>query len=269
MADHRRHARRKTAKIEQADRKVARAAGGERDTSWMKAVGQASELADQPPLIALSAATIAAGVMLGKGRVTRTGIRMLASHWLATQVKSFIKRRVDRTRPFVMLGGDSYHARKGHTHAKRENSFPSGHMAGAVAVARAVARDYPASAPIGYAAATAAGAVQLPRGAHFLSDVLAGAVIGLLAEAAVRLILPPRNPRSPGQPSVRRPIVDADSVIEAQKGGQFVSDGTEALDPVDVASQRERADPGGDERRRARAMDSLERERLGDAFSLV
>lgn len=211
MADHRQRTRHQTAKVEQADRKLARAAGSKRDTSWMKAIGQVSELADQPPLIALSVVTIMAGLLLGKGRLTRTGVRILASHWLATQAKSFIKRRIDRTRPFVMLGGESYHARRGQSRAKRENSFPSGHTAGAVAIARAVARDYPAAAPVGYAAATAAGAVQLPRGAHFLSDILAGAAIGLLAEAAVRLILPPARkksvepPASAGRSSILKP----------------------------------------------------------------
>lgn len=260
MADHRRRTRRKTAKIETADRKVARAAGSERDTAWMKVVGQASELADQPPLIALSAATIAAGVLLGKARLARTGIRMLASHWLATQAKSFIKHRVDRTRPFVMLGGDSYHAHKGHSHAKRENSFPSGHTAGAVAVARAVARDYPASAPLGYAAATAAGAVQLPRGAHFLSDVLAGAAIGLLAEAAVRLILPPAKARTSGSPPASGRIVAADPA----NGSESVCARAEAVDAGLLAGERERVDLGGDESGYAFPMNPLERARPGD-----
>lgn len=191
MTTGKRNVRHQAAKLEKADRKVARATGGQRDSPTIKTLGRLSELADQPPLIALSAATVAAGLALRHDRVVRTGVRMLASHWLATKAKSFVKQRVDRTRPFVMLSGKSYHAREGHSHSKKENSFPSGHTAGAVAIARAVARDYPASAPVGYAAASAAGAAQLPRGAHYLSDVLVGAAIGWLAEAAVRLILPP------------------------------------------------------------------------------
>lgn len=181
----------RTGKVERADRKVARTTGSARDTAIVRALGTLSDLADQPPLIALSGATLAVGAITRNARLARTGLRMLASHWLATRAKSFIKHRVDRSRPFVMLSGGAYHARPGHSRAKRESSFPSGHTAGAVAVARAVARDYPAGAPVGYAAAGAAGAIQVPRGAHFLSDVVVGAAIGWLAEAAVRLLLPP------------------------------------------------------------------------------
>jgi membrane-associated phospholipid phosphatase len=188
-----RAAKNKVATVESMDRKVARGAGSKRDTPMVKAIGTVSDLADQPPLIAISALTMATGVVLGRGRITRTGARMLASHLLATQMKSFVKHRVDRTRPFVMLGGNDYHARKGTSHAKSENSFPSGHTAGAVAVARAVARDFPESAPIGYTAAATAAAVQLPRGTHFASDVLAGALIGVVAEALVALVIPIEN----------------------------------------------------------------------------
>jgi membrane-associated phospholipid phosphatase len=62
-------------------------------------------------------------------------------------------------------------------------SFPSGHTAGAVAMARAVARDYPDTASAAYLAAAVVGALQIPRRAHFAGDVLAGAAVGIAAEA--------------------------------------------------------------------------------------
>ena len=204
--------RKEAANLERVDRKVARKTGHQRDSALMRAVGGIRELADQPPLIALSAATIAAGILLQKGQVTLTGIRMFASHWLATKAKTFIKHRIDRTRPFVMLDDGSYHARKGQSRAPRENSFPSGHTAGAVAIARAVARDFPATARIGYTAAAAAGAVQLPRGKHYLSDVLVGAAIGLIAEGVISLIIPARLAKGaeiPGDPYENRTRVFA------------------------------------------------------------
>jgi membrane-associated phospholipid phosphatase len=245
MAKTKHTAARSTAKVEKIDRRLARATGGQRNTRWMKMVGAISEAADQPPLIALSAATILAGVILGKRRLTRTGVRMLASHWLATQAKSLVKQQVDRTRPFVLLGGESYHARKGHSAAKRENSFPSGHTAGAVAVARAVARDYPASAPIGYGAAVTAGAVQLPRGAHFLSDVVAGAAIGLAAEAAIRLFLQPADAQGAVPGSADRVVADAGTVLEPADRGELVHVGSEAFDGV--AGKHGNADPRGND----------------------
>ncbi|AYJ84734.1 phosphatase PAP2 family protein (plasmid) [Sphingomonas paeninsulae] len=189
MPNVKRVAKKQTAKVEQTDRKVAHETGGKRDTSFMKAVGKISDLADQPPLIALGATTTILGLAAGNDRLARTGMRILASHWLATAAKSFVKHRIDRTRPFVMLNGGSYHAEKGSSTAKRENSFPSGHTAGAIAVARAIAREYPERAPVAYGAAVSAAAVQLPRGTHFLSDVLVGGLIGFAAEAAISVFL--------------------------------------------------------------------------------
>lgn len=177
-------------KLESGDRKIARVAGSKRDTPLVKAVGHVSDLADQPPLIALSILAIGAGALLRRKRFARTGVRMLLSHLLATQAKSFVKHRVDRTRPFVMLNGGSYHGKKGNSSEKSENSFPSGHTAGAVAVARAIARDYPDKAGIAYTSAGAAAAAQLPRAAHFATDVVVGGMIGWAAEAVVSLVLP-------------------------------------------------------------------------------
>ncbi|TZG25766.1 phosphatase PAP2 family protein [Sphingomonas montanisoli] len=262
MTSTRTKAKRGKRKVETADRHVARATGGKRDSSVVKAIGQVSELADQPPLIALSAATIAVGLLLRRGRVVRVGARMLASHWLATQAKSLVKQHVDRTRPFVMLGGETYHARKGHSPAKRENSFPSGHTAGAVAVARAVARDYPASAQVGYAAATAAGAIQLPRGAHYLSDVVVGAAIGWLAEAAVRLILPPAPAAGERGSGSRRDATI--SAVEPLERGEPARDRAPALDAGLVAGERKVADPCRDEQGGLRAIQAFDRERLDE-----
>jgi membrane-associated phospholipid phosphatase len=194
MPQVKRAVQKKASALERADRKVARATGSKHDTPVVKTLGTISDLADQPPLIAISIATIGAGLVLRDSRLARSGVRMLASHWLATAIKSTIKHRIDRTRPAVILKGGSYHARKGTSHAKPENSFPSGHTAGAVAVARAVSRDYPDAAPVAYSAATAAAAVQLPRAAHFASDVLVGGLIGLVAEALIAFVLPADAP---------------------------------------------------------------------------
>ncbi|KQM18785.1 phosphatase PAP2 family protein [Novosphingobium sp. Leaf2] len=179
-----------TEAVERTDMTVARATGTQRKTRVVRAMGVASDLADQPPLRAWSALACAIGLLRGDRRLVRTGVRMLASHTLATLGKSSIKHRIDRTRPFVMLDGGDYHAREGDSSETRENSFPSGHTAGAMAVAGAVACEYPQHAMTAYSIAAAAGAIQIPRGKHYLSDVLVGAVIGLAADVAVRLVFP-------------------------------------------------------------------------------
>jgi|GEM_PF-1685170 len=156
----------------------------------VKVAGTLSEVADQPPMVAINLATIAAGLIARDARLTRTGVRMLAAHGLATLAKAVIKRNVDRARPKLFASRDAHRPKAGDRDEGPHNSFPSGHTAGAVAVARAVAREYPAAAvPVHTAAATIA-AVQVPRGTHFPIDVVAGAVIGWAAEAIVARIMP-------------------------------------------------------------------------------
>lgn len=175
----------KHGKIEKTDVAAGKAAASARDGVAVRALGAISELADQPPLIAICMGTFAAGLLLRNGRLARAGGRMLAAELLATGLKSFVKHRVDRTRPRVVDGGGGYKRQRGSDHASEQNSFPSGHTAGAVAVASAFAREYPEHRAAACAAAVATGAIQLPRGQHYVSDVIAGAIIGLVAEAAV------------------------------------------------------------------------------------
>lgn len=151
----------------------------------VRAIGDAAQLADQPPLVAASALTLAAGLASGRPRLARTGARMLAAHGLATLFKALIKDRIDRTRPRRVARDGHHEAKPGHSKAKDKRSFPSGHSAGAVAVARAIARDNPGAAAVAYPLAAAASLVQVPRQAHFPSDVVIGAALGVLAEALV------------------------------------------------------------------------------------
>ena len=80
---------------DQASRPVVEA----RETWPVRLAGTASELADQPPLVALSVATAVAGTAMRRQAVVRAGFRMLVAHALATGIKSVLKNRIDRTRP--------------------------------------------------------------------------------------------------------------------------------------------------------------------------
>jgi undecaprenyl-diphosphatase len=148
-------------------------------------LGWISELADQPQLYAVSAATVAIGLVRQDSRMMRAGLRMLVAEWLATKAKSFVKHRVDRTRPHVPVDGGRYRMERGSSRDKDLNSFPSGHTAGAVAVARAYASEYPEHAVQATLLATLAGAIQIPRCMHFATDIGAGAAIGLVAGSLV------------------------------------------------------------------------------------
>lgn len=158
-----------------------------RRRSWpVRALEPVADLGDQPPMRVLCAATIAAGLAGGDRRLAKAGVAMLAAHTLATVAKDFVKRRVDRTRPRSMgKPGKDHRPSPGRSEAKEETSFPSGHSAGAAAVARAFARAYPEHAAPAYAAAGIIALAQIPRCAHYPTDVGAGIAIGVAAEAAV------------------------------------------------------------------------------------
>lgn len=171
-------------KVEEADASTAAAVRPFRQTPPVRAISFLSKMGDQPPLRALCGAAIAAGIAARDERLLRAGIRALASHTLATWVKDAIKHRIDRTRP-NSNGRSRPGISPGKDSSKSETSFPSGHSAGAAAVASAFARDFPEYRTPAYAAAGLIALAQVPRCSHYPSDVGTGIAIGIAADAAV------------------------------------------------------------------------------------
>jgi membrane-associated phospholipid phosphatase len=206
------------------------------ETRPVRALAAVGELADQPPLIAASLLTAALGGAIGDRRLMRTGLRMLAAHALATGVKSVVKDHVDRPRP-GQVGEDGEHDIEVGGDDDEERSLPSGHTAGAVAVARAIVREYPGAARMAYGFAALAAGIQVPRHAHYPSDVAVGTVIGLAAEAivhaaardAVRLLAAGPGPRhSPAQSAggaVPEPRGRAIPQVAGDEGARAPTDG--------------------------------------------
>lgn len=183
--------------LHKADVALSVRAGHLRDDPAVVAAAQASEITDQPPALTLAAVATLAGLLGGRPRLAEGGLRALAALWLATGIKSRIKSTVVRTRPSRLLDEGQYDLGVNGPDESDYNSFPSGHTADAVAAARAIGRVAPQAGLPMLAAAAVVGLVQVPRGKHYLADVLAGAVVGLVAEAAVDALfgaarLPPR-----------------------------------------------------------------------------
>lgn len=155
----------------------------------MQALGAVSDLSDQEPLYAASAAVLTTAVALRDGPTWRTGTRILAAHLLATAFRGIVKQLVDRTRPDAAARRGDYVLREGRRHDTDFNSFPSGHTAGAVAVALAVGRDHPGARGLALSLAAAAGAAQVLRSKHYVTDVVAGAVMGAAGEALVDALI--------------------------------------------------------------------------------
>lgn len=174
--------------IEAADVAAAVEAGRFRDHRIVKLLGFLSEISDQPPAFTLATAASVGGVLTQRPRLAEAGLRALAVLTVATAAKSAVKAVVVRTRPFMLLERGEYETGLMGPNDGPWNSFPSGHTANAVGVARAVSRVLPeAAAPLGLAAAGIA-AVQVPRATHHPLDVIAGAALGWASEAAVNCL---------------------------------------------------------------------------------
>lgn len=155
----------------------------------VRALGAVSDLSDQEPLYAAAAGTLVTAALLRDGRSWRAGTRFLAAHLLATALRGIVKQMVDRTRPDAAAERGEYVLRKGRRHDTDFNSFPSGHTAGAVAVALAVRRDYPGARVPVLVLAGLAGLAQVIRSKHYVSDVVAGALIAVAAEGLVDALI--------------------------------------------------------------------------------
>lgn len=171
-----------------ADRDVTLKAAEQRDRPVVKATGLLAEIGDQPQLVATSIGTAVIGLIARRPDMIRGGLRMLAAHAAATFVKSAIKSSIDRTRPEQAIEDGKAKFEPGDSDDHEQTSFPSGHTAGAVAVARAASRDIGGA---GAPAAVISGMVAVAQpltGKHYLSDLVVGAAVGWIAEALVSAV---------------------------------------------------------------------------------
>jgi membrane-associated phospholipid phosphatase len=174
-------------KLLEVDARAVEAAQPYQDSKLLERI---ADLGDQPPLRVLCASTIAAGVLARDRRFVRAGVRMLAAHTLATWAKDFVKHRVDRRRPRSAGNPRTDHRpAPGRSRDKEETSFPSGHAAGAAAVGRALARELPEYTVPAYAVSGVLAVAQIPRCAHYPTDVGVGIAIGVAAEALVGRVM--------------------------------------------------------------------------------
>ncbi|SEK51660.1 PAP2 superfamily protein [Sphingomonas palmae] len=178
------------------------------DGKLVRALTPLCKLADETPLMVLSGATLTAGLVLRRPGTTRLGVRMFAAHLVANAAKTVLKGSVDRLRPNAVDHEPEIKPGSG-TDNKAANAFPSGHTAGAVAVAQAVAHEFPRVAAPARAVAVVASATQVPRGAHYLTDMLSGAAVGWASEriagyvlARLEPIILTRTTRKPSATSV-------------------------------------------------------------------
>ncbi|MEN8654660.1 phosphatase PAP2 family protein [Streptomyces sp. 21So2-11] len=172
----------------------------------------------------------------GSTRARRAAVRGVASLALASATVNTVgKRSVRRVRPVL----DTVPLVRQLKRQPITTSFPSGHSASAAAFATGVALE---SKGWGAVVAPVAAAVAISRiytGAHYPSDVLVGAALGVGAAFAVRGLVPTRSQMpAPGRPHTQAPALPGGQdlvVVVNKRAGSAAAKATLVRDALPLA----------------------------------
>ncbi|MDF0650405.1 MAG: phosphatase PAP2 family protein [Nitrospira sp.] len=128
-------------------------------------------------------ATLSALLLLGawafeKPTIKPAAIQSLIAHGIAALLANGLKHLIGRPRPKFVHSGDWQMTL---SLASGLDSFPSGHSTASFAVATVLARQFPFFGPLCIAIALFVALSRILRGSHFLTDVVGGAVLGILS----------------------------------------------------------------------------------------
>src|SRR5262249_46262162 len=98
----------------------------------------------------------------------------------ALAATALISRSMKLMFRFERPSSDPGHTRLFSRHWRRADAFPSGHTMAAFASATVIASEYPAIAPVAYVLATYVGVARIQQDTHWASDVVVGALLGIL-----------------------------------------------------------------------------------------
>ena len=132
-------------------------------------------------IAALAAAIMACGHLLDRPREVvagRLGLFAVIAGGLSVEI---LKRLFCRSRPLAEGAGRFFTAFPCLDKGSWLRSFPSGHSVTAFALAYVLSRAYPRGSPVFYALATMVALSRVYLASHFLSDIVAGAALGLFA----------------------------------------------------------------------------------------
>jgi membrane-associated phospholipid phosphatase len=130
---------------------------------------------------AVAAAIMAAGIILGRPREALAGRLGLFAVILGGFSVQLPKHLFCRSRPLADEAGKFFTDFPCLGKGSWLRSFPSGHSVTAFALAYVLARTYPKASPVFYGLATMVAFSRVYLASHFLSDIVAGAALGLLA----------------------------------------------------------------------------------------
>jgi membrane-associated phospholipid phosphatase len=163
------------------DRPAQRYIQGHRSASANELSGSIRRFGQIEVYGTVTAGILAAGLVSGNADLTRTGGRLAATLALAGASASLGKLVLGRARPNESLAADGYSPFSGQV------AMPSGHTAMAFALATTLADEVDRTwASVGlYTMATAVGWSRVNDDNHWLTDVAAGAVLGITSAKLV------------------------------------------------------------------------------------
>jgi membrane-associated phospholipid phosphatase len=151
------------------------------NASWDRIAKDVQNLGDTPSIF-IAGGTYLAGVAFKDPEVRATGIDTMVTMGLANLLLTIpLKVVVGRSRPYAGHGTHDFHPFNG------GESFPSGHTTQAFALASVIAEhaDTPWVSGVSYGLAGLVGMARVEQRAHFVSDVVAGGLIGTFVGKAV------------------------------------------------------------------------------------
>jgi membrane-associated phospholipid phosphatase len=113
-----------------------------------------------------------------KPSIKSVAIQTLIAHGIAALLANVLKHLIGRPRPKFVHSGDWQMSL---SLASGLDSFPSGHTTASFAVATVLAKRFPLIGPLCLGIALFVGISRVLRGSHFPTDVMGGAVIGILS----------------------------------------------------------------------------------------
>jgi membrane-associated phospholipid phosphatase len=136
-------------------------------------------------------------------RRAASGLTLILGTGVSGLAAEVVKLLVRRGRPGIADGSYIFRSFAVQPFSTKDVGFPSSHAAVAFAGAAAASYLFPGAAPVWYALAIGCGITRILAGAHFLSDVIGGALVGILVGTAVSRALARREAPAAGEPLTR------------------------------------------------------------------
>jgi undecaprenyl-diphosphatase len=165
-------------RLEAGDERVARGLSGWKPPRWVRIVLILASRLGDGWLWLLAGAALAA----------MRDLRALAAAAVAVSAVNAatvaLKRSVRRGRPSEFTPNAFFQIGREQLYAFDRFSFPSGHSANAFGLAAVLSQAYPAFATLAFAMAATIAASRVALRLHYLTDVVAGVLLGLLLGGA-------------------------------------------------------------------------------------